>query len=1005
MEGESPEGNPSAASSQSLPPQAEAVSPADDDDCISTMGIGSSEEAATLTNSMGQPSQDHQSEGVQPKTATTDNSQSQALPTQSAATTTDNQAQQQPTESLSNSKLCGYLLKQGGPLKRWKSRWFTYEKKKSQLFYYRTALDVTSLGRIQLCSATLGYPLQGEQGTFHIQTPERTFVLKAANQEAMMYWLQQLQLKRWQHRDQLTGETTSHCTGHQRQEGQGELPTYCPDYFLPTVKTLPGLLGEEATNLPAPPQRNPLSNFSIKHPLIEIQNSVHSLFSKRSSLERSRSMFHLEAPPPWTPLNPSKTPSQERLECIGPRTPVDPPTPTPLLLLVEPGDQLSPAEGRSFSLPSPSLRSRKKTKGSCATMPAVLREAPSESIDRTTCLLQEKHILDEDVKAQKELVWLLHKALEVAQLEKRTCTEFLAAEGEQERLELLRHHERHSADLRGRLEELKAEGEDLRTSLAQRDAHVAELQENLTLMMEKNHAKQEVILKLLEKVTACMADPTRTVSTTNGLDAQTFRQLQEDTKNLKDDIEAYNIQNKFLNSEIYQLTKLWRNSSEQEKSLMVKCAYLEARNCQIESRYLAVLRKLQENKALESGQREAVRKIIGDALQGDLNDVLKLNPVREHDEYGFKIIPDYEVEDMKLLAKIQALEIRSHSLLRQEAGDRLLLDRWAHYLGGRLADNLCPSSELKSLLRGGVPCEYRARVWRWVVRVRTRALWERHPDRYEQLCQKSLTSPHQASRQIQLDLYRTLTTNQHFSSPSSPALQQLQRILLAFSWQNPTIGYCQGLNRLAAIALLVLESEEDAFWCLVAVVEAVMPQDYYTKTLISSQADQCVLKDFMAEKIPRLAAHFEEHSVDVSLITFNWFLVVFVESLPSDILLRVWDAFLYEGTKVIFRYALALFKYKEEDILKIHDSVEIYQYLRFFTKTIADGRKLTNIAFSDMNPFPMKLLRNRRALHLERLQGELKELEAQQREFVTESAERKDKDLDTILVSEDDEEL
>lgn len=38
----------------------------------------------------------------------------------------------------------------------------------------------------------------------------------------------------------------------------------------------------------------------------------------------------------------------------------------------------------------------------------------------------------------------------------------------------------------------------------------------------------------------------------------------------QDDIEAYKTQNKFLNSEIYQLTKLWRNSSEQEKSLMVK---------------------------------------------------------------------------------------------------------------------------------------------------------------------------------------------------------------------------------------------------------------------------------------------------------------------------------------------------------------------------------------------------------------------------------------------------
>lgn len=42
--------------------------------------------------------------------------------------------------------------------------------------------------------------------------------------------------------------------------------------------------------------------------------------------------------------------------------------------------------------------------------------------------------------------------------------------------------------------------------------------------------------------------------------------------------------------------------------------------------------------------------------------------------------------------------------------------------------------------------------------------------------------------------------------------------------------------------------------------------------------------------------------------------------------------------QVIFRYALAIFKYKEEDILKIHDNVEIYQYLRFFTKTVTDGR-------------------------------------------------------------------
>ena len=38
----------------------------------------------------------------------------------------------------------------------------------------------------------------------------------------------------------------------------------------------------------------------------------------------------------------------------------------------------------------------------------------------------------------------------------------------------------------------------------------------------------------------------------------------------QDDMEAYRTQNCFLNSELYQLTHLWRTSSQQETSLMLK---------------------------------------------------------------------------------------------------------------------------------------------------------------------------------------------------------------------------------------------------------------------------------------------------------------------------------------------------------------------------------------------------------------------------------------------------
>ncbi|XP_008419179.1 TBC1 domain family member 2A isoform X1 [Poecilia reticulata] len=866
-----------------------------------------------------------------------------------------------PPGAAGEPRLCGFLQKQAGPLRAWRRRWFSYEQNQNQLFYFRSPQDVAPLGQIRLSGATFTCPLNAESGTFHIQTPERTFILKAVSQELMLYWLQQLQAKRWQHRDTSTGPDRANTNNNN-----------LTDDFLPRQHGPVGLVGEAAAIAPA--QRSMLASISIKHPLIQFQNSVHSLRKRTSQDSSQSSVFYVDVLP-WTGTG---------LEEGG--APAD-------------GPAADPAGQRSAS-PSRSWRSKSRVSSSVSD-PC----GDAASSERTSRLQQEKQMLMEEVKAQKELVWILHKALEASQLEKRSCSEFLAAQDERRRLELLRHGERLAADLRARLDGAKMEAEALRRRLDDRDAQLAELQEEVRLLEEKNAAKQQVIMRLTDQLTSSLSDPRHPDSSgpVQNQNPQNHKQLQQQTDNLKDDLAAYQTQNRFLNSEIYQLTKLWRKSSEQERSLMVKCAYLEATNCRMESRYLGVLRSLQEAKALAPEQQEAVQRLIQDALGGEAKGVVKLSADRVHDEYGFKIVPDYEVEDMKLLAKIQALEIRGHSLLQQDSMERPLLARWAQYLSGRLEDDLCPSPELKALLRSGVPQQYRRRVWRWLVRTRTRTIWERHPQRYQQLCEKSQTSPHPACRQIQLDLHRTLTTNQNFSSPSGPALQQLRRILLAFSWQNPAVGYCQGLNRLAAIALLVLQSEEDAFWCLVALVDAIMPQDYYTKNLLASQADQRVLKDFMAEKLPRLAAHLEGHGVDVSLVTFNWFLVVFVESLPSDILLPLWDAFLYEGSKVIFRYALALFKYKEDDLLKIHDSVEIYQYLRFFTKTVTDSRKLAAIAFCDMNPFPRRLLRNRRVLHLERLQGELQELEEQQKEFVTERAERKDKELDPA--SEDDDEL
>ena len=47
----------------------------------------------------------------------------------------------------------------------------------------------------------------------------------------------------------------------------------------------------------------------------------------------------------------------------------------------------------------------------------------------------------------------------------------------------------------------------------------------------------------------------------------------------------------------------------------------------------------------------------------------------------------------------------------------------------------------------------------------------------------------------------------------------------------------KGMNRVAAFALLFLK-EEDAFWCLVAIIDFIMPQDYFSISMVAAQADQ-----------------------------------------------------------------------------------------------------------------------------------------------------------------------
>ena len=155
---------------------------------------------------------------------------------------------------------------------------------------------------------------------------------------------------------------------------------------------------------------------------------------------------------------------------------------------------------------------------------------------------------------------------------------------------------------------------------------------------------------------------------------------------------------------------------------------------------------------------------------------------------------------------------------------------------------------------------------------------------------------------------------------------------------------CQGFNRIAAIALLFL-NEEDAFWLMVYIIDVVMPPNYYTKQLIGAQVDQAVFKELVLEKLPTLASHLETHGVDPALFSLNWFLCLFVDTLPVNTYLHIWDAFLFEGSKVLFRYALAILKTVEDKLLRQNDYMSLFSTFKSEVESLTDVKELTKVSF------------------------------------------------------------
>ncbi|KAH8855924.1 TBC1 domain family member 2B [Schistosoma japonicum] len=303
---------------------------------------------------------------------------------------------------------------------------------------------------------------------------------------------------------------------------------------------------------------------------------------------------------------------------------------------------------------------------------------------------------------------------------------------------------------------------------------------------------------------------------------------------------------------------------------------------------------------------------------------------------------------------------------RQLSGGDENFYRWTELL--TQANRELTRADLEVLCRSGVPIQYREGVWRMLIHGELNQLMQIKGPLYyngllEEFSENTLATQHR--RQISLDLLRTMPNNVQFDNIEAPGVQKLQEVLQAYSIHNAKVGYCQGMNFIAAIALLFLK-KEDAFWCLIAILEHFLPEKYFHSGLIDAQVDQLVLKEIVNEKLPLLSNHLKRLGIDISAVTLNWFLAIFYDSVPFETLLRIWDVFLLEGSETLFRFAVAILKRNEDMLLEQTDTISFWKCLKAATRLTYDVDGLVKTAFEELRPFPKpQLIATRRAYHYE----------------------------------------
>ena len=179
--------------------------------------------------------------------------------------------------------------------------------------------------------------------------------------------------------------------------------------------------------------------------------------------------------------------------------------------------------------------------------------------------------------------------------------------------------------------------------------------------------------------------------------------------------------------------------------------------------------------------------------------------------------------------------------------------------------------------------------------------------------------------EIYRDINRTFYT-QKFVEGNGKAM--LINILTALAFIRPEIGYCQGMNFIAgALINLIDNDEEKCFWIFLSFIDTIDLNLLYLKNMPDYSIRVYQLNYYIKEYFPDLSVHFKKQQINPDIFFSKWILTIFSNYLPFEILYKVWDVFIIDKWKAVFKFSLILLDAMKSKLITM-DLITLSKFLK-----------------------------------------------------------------------------